>query len=83
MIGTRQRVQWLHNTDRYFEANMLVNASLCHSGISASPDFSNLCRITNILAPVLSITTNISVMFLVLWKAWWVSVRDTLGSAII
>ncbi|KIP02724.1 hypothetical protein PHLGIDRAFT_283268 [Phlebiopsis gigantea 11061_1 CR5-6] len=50
-------------------ANMTVNASLCPSGASVNK-LSQICYTTNILAPILSITTNISVTVLVLWKAW-------------
>ena len=52
-----------------FVVNMLVHASRCHSGVS-STDYSKLCKVTDVSAPVLSIMTNISVMILVLWRGW-------------
>ncbi|TBU51134.1 hypothetical protein BD310DRAFT_942687 [Dichomitus squalens] len=49
--------------------NMLAHASRCQSGVSTT-NYSKLCKVTDVAAPVLSITTNISVMILVLWKGW-------------
>ncbi|GJE97707.1 hypothetical protein PsYK624_139280 [Phanerochaete sordida] len=49
--------------------NVLVHAARCQSGV-ATTDYGQLCKVTDIAAPVLSIATNISVMILVLWKAW-------------
>ncbi|EKM49733.1 uncharacterized protein PHACADRAFT_265383 [Phanerochaete carnosa HHB-10118-sp] len=55
--------------------NILVHAARCQSGV-ATTDYGELCKVTDVAAPVLSILTNISVMFLVLWKAW--ELRETL-----
>ena len=49
--------------------NVLVHAARCQSGV-ATTNYGELCKITDIAAPVLSIATNVSVMLLVLWKAW-------------
>ncbi|KIP02727.1 hypothetical protein PHLGIDRAFT_122215 [Phlebiopsis gigantea 11061_1 CR5-6] len=49
--------------------NMIVQASFCHSGV-ATTNYGKVCKATNILAPTLSITTNISVMIIILWKVW-------------
>lgn len=49
--------------------NMIVHASFCQSGFSAT-NYSQLCKGTDIAAPVLSILVNVSVMVLTLWKAW-------------
>lgn len=48
---------------------MLVHAARCQSGVSTT-NYGKLCKVTDVAAPVLSIMTNISVMLLVLWKAW-------------
>ncbi|GJE97672.1 hypothetical protein PsYK624_138930 [Phanerochaete sordida] len=55
--------------------NMLVHASRCESGV-ATTDYNKLCKVTDVASPVLSILTNVSVMLLVLWRAW--ELRDTL-----
>lgn len=49
----------------------IVQAAFCHSGV-ATTHYSRLCKVTNVLSPVLSIATNISVMLIILWKAWYV-----------
>ncbi|GJE97705.1 hypothetical protein PsYK624_139260 [Phanerochaete sordida] len=49
--------------------NVLVHAAHCQSGV-ATTNYGELCKVTDIAAPALSILTNISVMLLVLWKAW-------------
>jgi len=49
--------------------NMLVHAARCQSGV-ATTNYGELCKVTDVAAPVLSIVTNISVLLLVLWKAW-------------
>ncbi|KAG7093443.1 hypothetical protein E1B28_007121 [Marasmius oreades] len=49
--------------------NMIVCAAHCGSGVS-STNYSRLCKVTQTLAPVLSIVMNISVMVLTVWKAW-------------
>ncbi|GJE97702.1 hypothetical protein PsYK624_139230 [Phanerochaete sordida] len=55
--------------------NMLVHAARCQSGVSTT-HYGQLCKVTDVAAPVLSIVTNMSVMFLVLWKGW--QFRDVL-----
>ncbi|KAI0342962.1 hypothetical protein BDW22DRAFT_1219304 [Trametopsis cervina] len=55
--------------------NMLVHASFCQSGVSTT-DYGKLCKVTDILAPTLSIVVNVSVMALTLCKAWLL--RDVL-----
>ncbi|KAJ4463676.1 hypothetical protein C8J55DRAFT_531428 [Lentinula edodes] len=49
--------------------NMIIEASHCNSGVS-STNYTELCKVTQVLAPVLSVVTNVSVMMLTLWKAW-------------
>jgi len=49
--------------------NLIVSATYCRSGVS-STNYTVLCKATDILAPVLSIITNIAVMLLTLWRAW-------------
>lgn len=49
--------------------NMFIQASLCQSGVSTT-DYTKLCKVTNVSAPVLSIMTNLSVMVIILWKGW-------------
>ncbi|KAI0314350.1 hypothetical protein OF83DRAFT_1063979 [Amylostereum chailletii] len=49
--------------------NMIVHATFCRSGVS-STDYTKLCKVTDVSAPVLSIVTNVSVMLLTLLKAW-------------
>ncbi|KIK51003.1 hypothetical protein GYMLUDRAFT_89171 [Collybiopsis luxurians FD-317 M1] len=47
---------------------MLVGTDDC-SGVS-STNYSQVCKVTQSLAPTLSIVTNVSVMLLTMWKAW-------------
>lgn len=64
---------------KYITVNMIIHSRFCHSGVS-STNYAVVCKATDILAPVLSIMVNVSVMFLTIWKAWYVI--DTLvGSA--
>ncbi|KAJ3712685.1 hypothetical protein C8R42DRAFT_727844 [Lentinula raphanica] len=49
--------------------NMIVGASHCNSGVN-STNYTELCKVTQTLAPVLSVVTNVSVMILTIWKAW-------------
>ncbi|GLB38063.1 hypothetical protein LshimejAT787_0411140 [Lyophyllum shimeji] len=49
--------------------NMIVSAIYCRSGVN-STNYTVLCKTTDVLAPVLSIMTNVSVMLLTLWRAW-------------
>ncbi|ESK91856.1 hypothetical protein Moror_10508 [Moniliophthora roreri MCA 2997] len=49
--------------------NMIVCATHCSSGVS-STNYTHLCKVTQVLAPILSIMTNVSVMLLTIWKAW-------------
>ncbi|VDB96650.1 unnamed protein product [Peniophora sp. CBMAI 1063] len=49
--------------------NLITNASLCESGV-ATTKYSKVCKATDILAPTLSIMVNLSVMILIIWKAW-------------
>lgn len=49
---------------------MLVHATHCQSGVS-STNYGELCKVTDVSAPVLSIVTNVSVMVLVLLKGWY------------
>lgn len=51
--------------------NMLVHSRYCQSGVN-STNYAVVCKVTDIAAPTLSILVNISVMLLVLWKAWYV-----------
>ena len=51
--------------------NMLVHASLCHSGVSTT-HYGEICKVTDVLAPSLSIMVNVSVMLLTIYKAWYV-----------
>lgn len=50
-------------------ANVLAHAARCHSGV-ATTNYGTLCKVTDVAAPTLSIVTNVSVMILVLWRAW-------------
>ncbi|KAI0698352.1 hypothetical protein BC835DRAFT_1269111 [Cytidiella melzeri] len=56
--------------------NMIVQASFCQSGV-ATTNYGELCKVTNILAPTLSIMVNVSVMLLTIVKAWLL--RDLLA----
>lgn len=47
----------------------IVQAAYCQSGVSTT-DYSHLCKVTNILGPTLSITTNFSVTVLIAWRGW-------------
>lgn len=49
--------------------NLIVSLSHCRSGVS-STNYTEYCKVTDVLAPVLSIVTNMSVMMLTIWKAW-------------
>ncbi|KAF8058536.1 hypothetical protein FPV67DRAFT_1428300 [Lyophyllum atratum] len=49
--------------------NMIVSSIYCRSGVN-STNYTVLCKATDILAPVLSIMTNMSVMLLTMWRAW-------------
>ncbi|KAJ3994366.1 hypothetical protein F5050DRAFT_1575759 [Lentinula boryana] len=49
--------------------NMIIEASHCNSGVN-STNYTELCKVTQVLAPVLSVVTNVSVMMLTIWKAW-------------
>ena len=51
---------------------MLVHSRYCQSGVS-STNYGVVCKVTDVAAPTLSILVNISVMLLVLWKAWYVA----------
>ena len=51
--------------------NTIVQGGFCHSGV-ATTNYSKLCKVTNVFAPVLSIMTNLSVMILTIIKAWYV-----------
>ena len=57
-------------TPPHCEVNMFVHAVRCQLSTS-NVDYEGICRITSIFAPALSIMTNISVMTLVLLKAWY------------
>ncbi len=50
---------------------MSIHAAFCRSGVSTT-DYSQICKATDVSAPVLSIVTNLAVMMLTIWKAWYV-----------
>lgn len=73
MIGEHFLLTYLHiillTLPYALQVNMIVHTAYCQSGVS-STNYSKLCKVTDISAPVLSIATNISVMIIILLKGW-------------
>lgn len=75
MIGTFHFNSLLIYADHFFPVNTIVHASLCRSGVN-NVNYTSLCKGTDVAAPVLSIVTNVSVMSLTIWKAWFAHLRS-------
>lgn len=69
------------NWSRILLVNMLVHLRYCQSGV-ASTNYAEVCKVTDISAPVLSILVNVSVMVLTLWQAWYVNIFCDCGGHI-
>jgi hypothetical protein len=79
MIGTFYFIPPLIYSHHCPPVNMIVHASFCRSGVN-NVNYTGLCKGTDVAAPVLSIVTNVSVMSLTIWKAWFVHCSLTLNS---